>query len=81
MQKAREKKIDLHLNFVDFKSAFDTVWRKVLWKMLRSIGIGSKTVNIIKHLYDESECAVLINGHIIITQWFKVTIGVQIRYG
>ena len=39
MQKAKDRKIDLHFNFIDFKAAFDTVWRKALWKMLRSIGI------------------------------------------
>jgi hypothetical protein len=75
MQKARERKIDLHFNFVDFKAAFDTVWRKALWKMLRSIGIGSKIVNIIEQLYDQTECVVVINGHI--TQWFTVTVGVR----
>ena len=75
MQKARERKINLHLNFIDFKAIFDTVWRKALWKMLRSIGIGSKTVNIIEQLYDQTEFAVLINGHT--TQWFNVTVGVR----
>jgi len=37
--------------------------------------IGSNTVNIIEHLYDEYEYAVSITGHI--TQWCKVTIGVR----
>ena len=44
-------------------------------KMLKSIGIGSKTVNIIEQLYDQTECAVAIDGHI--TQWFNVTVGVR----
>ena len=26
MEKAREKGIKLHFNFIDFKSAFDTIW-------------------------------------------------------
>ena len=58
MQKARERKINLHFNFIDFKAAFDTVWGKAHWKILRSIGMGSKTVNIIEQLYDKTECAV-----------------------
>ena len=72
MQKVRERKINLQFNFIDFKAAFDTVWRKALWKMLRSI--GSTTVNIIEQL-DQTECAAVINGRI--TQWFNVTVGVR----
>ena len=75
MEKAREKKIDVHFSFIDFKSAFDTIWQKALWKMLRSIGVENRLVNIIEKLYDETECAVVINGHI--TEWFKVTVGVR----
>ena len=42
MQKAKEKGIKCHYHFVYFKSAFDTIWRKALWKMMRSIGINKK---------------------------------------
>ena len=42
IEKAKEHKVPLHFNFVDFKAAFDTIWRKALWKMLRSIGIAPK---------------------------------------
>ena len=75
MEKAKERKIDLHFNFIDFKAAFDTVWRKALWKMLRSIGVGNRTVNILEQLYDQTECAIVINGHM--TKWFKVAVGVR----
>ena len=37
MQKAKERDVKLRFHFIDFKSAFDTVWRKALWKMLRSV--------------------------------------------
>ena len=30
MEKAREHKIPLHFKFIDFKSAFDTIWRNAL---------------------------------------------------
>jgi hypothetical protein len=75
MEKAKERKVTLHYNFIDFKAAFDTVWRKALWKMMRSIGIGEKIVNIIENLYDSTECAVAINGHV--TNWFEVKVGVR----
>ena len=74
MEKAKERRISLHFNFIDFKAAFHTIWRKALWKMLTSIGVGKKIVNIIEQLYDETEYAVIINGHL--TDWFEVKVGV-----
>ena len=46
MQKSKERGISCHYHFVDFKSTFGTIWRKTLWKMMRSIGICNKIVNI-----------------------------------
>ena len=60
---------------MDFKAAFDTVWRKALWKMLLSIGVDKKIVSIIEQLYSDTECAVVIDGQI--TEWFKVEIGLR----
>ena len=42
MQKVHKRGVKLHLNFVDLKNAFDTIWRKALWKMMMSIGINKK---------------------------------------
>ena len=43
--------------------------------MLRAIGIDSKIVNIIENMYNNTECAIVINGHT--TEWFKVKVGVR----
>ena len=75
MEKAKEHQVDLHFHFIDFKAAFDTIWREALWKMLRAIGISSKIVNIIKNLYLDTKCAVVIDGQI--TDWFSVNVGVR----
>ena len=75
MQKAKERGVDIHFHFIDFKSAFDTVWRKALWKMMRAIGVNSRIVNIIEKMYDKTNCAVVIDGHI--TEWFHVSVGVR----
>ena len=75
MEKARERNIDIHYNFIDFKAAFDTIWREELWKMLESIGIHSKILNTIKSMYNNSECALTIDGNL--TSWFKVNVGVS----
>ncbi len=75
IEKAREHQVPLHFNFVDFKAAFDTVWRKALWKMMIAIGIDPKIVRIIESLYNDTECAVVIDGQL--TQWFAVKIGLR----
>ena len=75
IEKAREHKVPLHFNFIDFRAAFDTVWRKALWKMMRKIGISTKIVNIVENLYENTECAVVINGQL--TEWFSVEVGVR----
>ena len=74
-RKTKERNIQVHMNFIDFKSAFDTIWRKALWKMMISFGIDEKIVRIIENLYKDTECAVVIDGNI--TQWFSVKVGVR----
>ena len=46
--------------------------------MLRSIAVGSKTVNIIEQLYNKIQCAVIITGHI--TDWFEIKVGCASRF-
>ena len=75
IEKAKERKVNLHFNFIDFKSAFDTIWRKALWKMLAHIGINKKIIKILETLYENSKCAVTIDGKL--TEWFSVLVGVR----
>ncbi|KAK3099269.1 hypothetical protein FSP39_001936 [Pinctada imbricata] len=52
----------LYLCFVDFKKAYDTVWRKgLLYKLLKA-GIRGKTFNVIDSMYSKSECCIKLNG-------------------
>ena len=60
----------LHFNFIDFKDAFDTIWRKALWKMLLAIGVDPEIVQIVEELYNNTECAVVLHGQL--TEWFEV---------
>ena len=75
MQKARERNVNMHFHFIDFKAAFDTVWRNALWKMMRAINMDEKIVKIMENLYAETECAIIINGPL--TEWFEVKVGVR----
>ena len=75
IEKAKERNVNLHFNFIDFKSAFDTIWRKALWKMLAHIGIDKKIIKILEKLYEIFKCAVTIDGKL--TEWFSVVVGVR----
>ena len=48
IEKAREHQVPIHFHFIDFKAAFDTIWREALWKMLLKTGVPSKIVTLIK---------------------------------
>ena len=64
IEKAKEHQIPHHFHFIDFKATFDTIWRKALWKMLLKIGIPNKLVEIIKNLYDKTECFIIAGGEL-----------------
>ena len=52
----------LYCAFVDYKKAFDTVWRSALWhKMLKS-GITGKLLNVIVNMYNNIKSCVNLDG-------------------
>ena len=55
-QKGRSGK--LYCCFVDFKKAFDTVPRDLLWQVLEGLGIHGRILDIIKSLYAHDSAAV-----------------------
>ena len=65
----------LCVNFIDFEKAFDSVHRDSLWLIMRSYGIPSKIINMVKALYADFECAVVEGQDT--TQWFKIKTGVK----
>ena len=51
--KARTTKQDIHAGFLDLTSAYDRVNRKVLFEACGDIGLGPKSINLIRSLYTE----------------------------
>ena len=70
-----EWQASLHLNFIDFEKAFDSVHRDTLWKLLRLYGIPQKIIGMIQALYRDFTCSVLHEGNL--TPWFAVRTGVK----
>ena len=58
----RFKKKKLFCCFVDYKKAFDSIWREALWYKLTKFGIQGKILEVIKSLYERVKSCVFLNG-------------------
>ena len=52
----------LHCTFVDFKKAFDTVWRLGLWQKLMKSKISGKIFKVIYNLYNDTKSCICHSG-------------------
>ena len=74
MEGAQNEKIPLFITFIDFKKAFDSIDRDMMFAILRHYGILEKIVSAIRALYDNSKSQVYVNGQL--SETFDVTTGV-----
>ena len=65
----------LIVTFVDYEKAFDSVDRRLLWRLLEHYGIPPKIINLIKAIYDGTSCRVVHSGKL--TESFPVNTGVR----
>lgn len=75
MEQSVEFNTPLYLLFVDFKQAFDSLDRNVMWNILSSYGIPAKILNLIIGLYRSGKCRVVHRGKL--GRWFTVDSGVK----
>ena len=54
----------LYCAFVDYKKAFDTVWRSALWHKLIQSGVTGKLYNVIVNMYKNIKSCVNLDGNI-----------------
>ena len=65
----------LYACFVDYKAAFDSVDRTILWEALDRYGIPPKYVTLLKEGYNNFSASVQVDGTL--TDWFDVEGGVK----
>ena len=75
IEQSIEWRTPVHVNFIDFAKAFDSVDREMLWKLMAHYGIPPKYTNIIKNMYWDMQCNVLFQG--CAQEKFKVLTGVK----
>ena len=68
----------LYINFVDFETAFDSIDRTVLWKLLRHYGLPIKCVTLIKNMYESFTGHVIFNEQV--SEGFQIGTGVRQAY-
>jgi len=75
MGQSEQRRLPLHLAFVDLKKAFDSVDRESLWKVLRVYGVHEHLILLVKGLHEGSQAAVRLDGTL--GPWFDISRGVK----
>ena len=75
LEQCTEYNEQIHLNFIDFKKAFDSLHREAIWKILKKYGLPDKMIRLIKLFYLNYECSVILGDKL--SDWFSVETGVR----
>ena len=66
----------LYFAFVDLKKAFDHVPRKMLWWVLRSVGVEEWSIRVIQGMYTNARSRIRVNGQY--SEEFGLAVGVHL---
>jgi hypothetical protein len=64
MEKTVEYQIGIHHLFIDFKSAYDSIYREKLLCAMMELGIPSKLIRLVKKTMTNVQCSVQIQSHL-----------------
>jgi hypothetical protein len=64
LEKCWEKNIDVHLVFINFQPAYDSVWRKEIWSKVHKLGFSKTLVTLCGILNNEIYAKVKIGKHL-----------------
>jgi len=75
--KYKQGRKSLHIAFIDFKQAFDTIWHNGLLYKLLKYGISNKFYNIIKSMYSNIMLTIQDGTGVYMSPFFKSLVGVR----
>ncbi|XP_053376628.1 uncharacterized protein LOC128547607 [Mercenaria mercenaria] len=73
-----KKKHATFVAYIDFKKAYDTIDRSLLWSRLAHMGVNNKMLRAIISIYDNVKSCIKLNGYM--SDWFDVKIGLRQGY-
>jgi hypothetical protein len=60
----RERRKPVFAAFIDFKKAYDTVDRQLLWRCLEGVGLHGECLSTLKQMYDHVQLQVKVHGEL-----------------
>ena len=78
IEKAREFQKSIYFCFIDYAKAFDDVDHRILWKILKEMGIPDYLTCLLRNLYTSQEATVRTGQGA--TDWFQIRKGVYQGY-
>ncbi|XP_053391507.1 uncharacterized protein LOC128554275 [Mercenaria mercenaria] len=61
--------------YIDFKKAYDTIDRSLLWRRLVHMGVSNRMLKAVVSIYDNVKSCIKLNGYV--SEWFDVKIGLR----
>ena len=74
-EKAKRQGKKVYNCFIDFQKAFDMIKHKIIWAVLKSYGVQSKMIILLKKIYEKSQSAVRIGSDY--GEWFQTDVGTR----
>lgn len=75
MSKSYEQNLSLHMLFIDFRQAYDSIQRQKLYEALNCLGVPRKLINLIKMTLKGTHCRVVVDGKL--SEKFEVRTGLK----
>jgi len=72
-EKYEEFSKELYVCYIDFRKAFDSVWRKGLWKVMRHYGYPEKIIRVLDSVYKDTFSAARVDDEL--KEWFETIVG------
>jgi len=62
LEKAKEYKLEVHLVFIDFRKAFDTIKQGKIWEALLKQAVDNKVIRILRKMYNRAKAYVKLEN-------------------
>ena len=67
---------NLYICYVDFQKAFDSVWRKGLWQVMRHLDYDTRIIRLLECIYHNTASSVRVGSQGELSSWFETLVGV-----